>query len=657
MEIQDSQSSAPARARLIVGVSLVLGVFFDYFFFEKVPGIAFPIYIILVLFGLYTIANYSKKQISKDVIWLLVPLMFFSIMVFVRSSILLTFLNVAASLLLLLLISEVAFLGGRLRNFLVADYIKIFFLPFRFIRPLLQTLSDLFSLITINKDQRVFSRVVRGVFMTIPVLVVFLLLFSSADLIFQKYLSDLISFNIEEETVARAVLVLIATLIYIGAYSYSLKEREDQIILKQNNRDYNIGRVESSILLGSVNALFFIFILVQLTYLFGGESNISAQGFTYAEYARRGFFELITVALVSLLLLFVTEKFVVRGESQHTPGFKILGTLIVVQVILIMTSAFTRLSLYEEAYGFTTSRLYSHAFIVLLAVIFCLLLYKIHKDNREDTFGFRVFVSIILFLVAMNFLNPDAFIARKNIERYESTGRLDIYYLSSLSDDAINEKIKILGMRDEDLGKSFARELYWISKNNDPTHSSKWQSLNISRMRAEKVFSSKVSELEQYKDYKQYRTDLTTGSNNKTILSDADFISVVDPEGKVVARGDINNDGYEDAIVEQVNCGASCSVDLQIVFGDQNSVAKLFVPVEYGNFEPSYVGSSAVKSEITNISIKNGIISLTGKGLGCTPPETNKQCTQERWNLERTVTYRFNGREVVQLSIYPPHTD
>jgi len=139
----------------------------------------------------------------------------------------------------------------------------------------------------------------------------------------------------------------------------------------------------------------------------------------------------------------------------------------------------------------------------LLAIIFCLLLYKIYQDRRENTFSIRVFFSIVLFIVVMNFLNPDAFIARRNIERFEATGKLDINYLSHLSDDAIPVIIEVLNISNEDLRKSFARELYWRTQNSDSPYFSQWQSLNISRIRAYRTLNSKMGELEPYKDYQQ----------------------------------------------------------------------------------------------------------------------------------------------------------
>lgn len=502
MDTQNTRSNTLAKTRIVTGISLVLGILFDYFFYGKIPGISFPLYIILVIVGLFIIANFLKKQINKEVFILLVLLIFFSTMVFVRSSGLLIFLNVIASLLLLLVITEISF-SGKVKSFSIEDYIKIFFLPFKFIHPLFQTLSNLFSLRDATKDRKVFSQIVKGVLMAIPALFVFLLLFSSADLIFQKYVSYLINIDNALEIFFRFILILIVMIVFIGAYTYSFREKEGRIIAQQNSKNYTIGHIESSILLGSVNFLFFVFILVQFTYLFGGESNIAIQGFSYAEYARRGFFELIAVAVISLFLLLTTEKYVIEKETEHRLGFKILSTTLVILVILIMASAFIRLSLYEEAYGFTALRLYSHAFIILLAVIFCLLIYKIYQDRRENTFVLRVFLSIALFIVVMNFLNPDAFIARRNIERFDANGKLDIYYLSRLSDDAISDIIKVLNISNEDLRKSFARELYWRVKNSDSLYFSQWQSFNISRVRANKILNSKIRELEPYKDYQK----------------------------------------------------------------------------------------------------------------------------------------------------------
>jgi hypothetical protein len=130
-----------------------------------------------------------------------------------------------------------------------------------------------------------------------------------------------------------------------------------------------------------------------------------------------------------------------------------------------------------------------------------LLIYKIHWNKRESAFAFQVFVSVLLFLAGMNLLNPDLFIAQQNIERFTTTGKIDVYYLSTLSDDALPEVVKTLEMLDGDMKNSLGYQLYWrTQQDNDST---KWQSFNISRSKAKEVLDSRIKELENYKDYQR----------------------------------------------------------------------------------------------------------------------------------------------------------
>lgn len=141
----------------------------------------------------------------------------------------------------------------------------------------------------------------------------------------------------------------------------------------------------------------------------------------------------------------------------------------------------------------------------------------------------------------------------------------------------------------------------------------------------------------------------------KTILPDSAFLKdfiKYDSNAKIVARGDINSDGYEDAIVQVVSCGASCSIDLVAVLNLGNNKTEGIMNSDFG---PAYVGSSAAKSNVTNVEIKNGIISLIGTGLECTNGVTSESnlCTQDKWSVVKTVKYKYDGRSIVQLSVFP----
>lgn len=477
-EIHESRGFAGGL--IITGVSLVLAAAFEHLVFGKLLGIGFPLFVLLILAGGFALTK--KKRFEGEFLWVLIPLLFFSWMVFVRTSELLTVLNVFATGLLLLLLADLL-TGKKLRSFILREYAKVVFLPLRFIRPFMETASDIVSLRGVHRHSEVIGQILKGILMAVPVLILFAILFASADMLFNKYISDLLTFDIEEETVARIVRFVILTCVFTGAFSFSLRAAETSTPGHVVKKRLTVGVIQMSIFLGAINVLFLLFILVQLVYLFGGEENVVVEGFTYAEYARKGFFELIAVAVFSFLLLLATEQTLPKKENSHTKPFKVLSGVLVLQVLIIMFSALKRLSLYEAAYGFTTLRLYSHAFIFLLAVIFCIFLYKIFIDTRENTFAFRVFLATMSFLVLMNLLNPDAFIARQNIKLFAETSGLDTDYLSTLSDDALPETIDVL-LKDKAAEFIYAEKL---DRHFEENSGYSWQSINIARIKAQNL--------------------------------------------------------------------------------------------------------------------------------------------------------------------------
>jgi len=503
--MQELSINALARISAVIVVSLVLGFGFDYLFIDRALGIGFPLYIIFIILGLLLLATTFQKQINKRIIWLMIPLGFFSLMIFVRSNGLLHAIDIIATIIILLIIAKLI-PKGRIKNLLTKDYFKILLLPLWFIEPFFKTISDLIKLFAVSKNQKIISKISKGVIIAIPILAFFILLFSSADVIFRKYVVDLLDINLKQATIYHIFFVSVVTLIFMGAYSYIFNKKEPKLKSEeeQDTKKSRLGRVETYTFLGLVNLLFLVFILIQLVYLFGGESNVTSQALTYAEYARRGFFELIAIAVASFLLLRVTEILVEKRDSIHTLIFKILSCALIAQVSLIMISAFKRLWLYEQVFGFTTLRLYSQAFIFLLAAIFIILLIKIVMDEKDNVLAFRSFIAVLLFLAVMNIFNPDAFIAKKNIDLSKESGKLDMMYLYRLSDDAVPVMIEAykLPHLDDEYGAVMASNLYWrLELKKSTNFFNDWQSFNISRNKAENLLESNIEELEKYKNF------------------------------------------------------------------------------------------------------------------------------------------------------------
>lgn len=130
-------------------------------------------------------------------------------------------------------------------------------------------------------------------------------------------------------------------------------------------------------------------------------------------------------------------------------------------------------------------------------------------------------------------------------------------------------------------------------------------------------------------------------SSQNTTLTDEEFTKISeDPEAKILTRGDINKDGFEDAIIAETFCGASCSINLAIVL-NQNNQKTVFL--ENAVFE-GYTSGTALKSDINEISINNGDILITGKGLDC-----GYNCTEENWNIVKTLKYEFIENTIVRI--------
>lgn len=202
-------------------------------------------------------------------------------------------------------------------------------------------------------------------------------------------------------------------------------------------KPWSLGIIEVSTVLGLMNLLFLCFVAVQVRYLFGGASLIlNSPGMTYAEYARRGFFELVTVAALVLPLLLLAHWFLRRDNPAHERVFHLLAGAQIALLFVIMASAFARMRLYQSEYGMTELRLYTTAFMGWLAAVFAWFGVTVLRGRREH-FACGALVAAFVVTGLLHLLNPDAFIVRANAA-LAGTGRgFDAGYAASLSADAV----------------------------------------------------------------------------------------------------------------------------------------------------------------------------------------------------------------------------
>ena len=160
--------------------------------------------------------------------------------------------------------------------------------------------------------------------------------------------------------------------------------------------------------------------------------------------------------------------------------------ILIAEVGVVIFSAFKRLSLYIDAYSMTELRFYVAGFIILLFVLFVLLAVKFIKSKQEQFFAFGTLLSLVAFLITVNLVNPDAFIAESNMKQYSQTGKIDVDYISNLSADAASSKIELYNKLEGEDKKALG-ELLQKQKDNLQKSSEDWQSTNFSRSQALKL--------------------------------------------------------------------------------------------------------------------------------------------------------------------------
>ena len=250
---------------------------------------------------------------------------------------------------------------------------------------------------------------------------------------------------------------------------------------------FRLGTVEIGIILVLVNLLFLSFVIVQVPYLFGGMDFVqNTPDFKLAEYARRGFGELVVVAGLVLPMLLASHWLIRKEERFAGQLFRVLAGLQIGLLFVIMASAVQRLWLLTGnlGYGMTTIRLYPLIFMFWLAVVFVWFGATVLRGARQY-FAWGALWSAFFILGATHVLNPDEFIVRTNIALMHEGREFDASYNSQLSDDALPVLFEAIpDMNEDDRGTVILRlASHYCRKrlDNDPRswNFSRWNSMRL----------------------------------------------------------------------------------------------------------------------------------------------------------------------------------
>lgn len=279
-----------------------------------------------------------------------------------------------------------------------------------------------------------------GLLIASPLLIVFGALLASADLIFRDVVTRVFDMDLSR---------IVSHLIPIAFISWIVAGWLLALLLRVNHGEkpfaipqfIELGVVEIGIALGLLNLLFLTFIGIQVRYLFASDQWVQiTPGVTYAEYARQGFFQLVLVVALALPMLLAGDWLL---GTQSRRGFRWQAGIMLGMLFVILTSAWHRLALYQEAFGWTVLRFYVCAFILWLAVVMAWFLPTVLSGWRQGFLAGPILAAFIT-MASLHLWNPEDWIVRQNLARMQAGKTFDLAYTAQLSHDATPALLEVL---------------------------------------------------------------------------------------------------------------------------------------------------------------------------------------------------------------------
>ncbi|PFG41319.1 signal transduction histidine kinase [Georgenia soli] len=290
--------------------------------------------------------------------------------------------------------------------------------------------------ITATSDQRLLWPVLRTAAVSLVALVVFGGLFASGDAVFGSWVSALVPDLAWDSAIQRTfVLVAVAGVVLAACYLALNPPRVDRLALPAAQP---VTRAwEWLVPVGMVVAVLAGFVLAQATAMWGGHDYVRRQtGMSYADYVHQGFGQLTVATTLTLVTVALAVHKAPRATARDRLVLRVALGVLCVLTLVVVASALFRMAVYQQAFGFTVLRVLVDVFEAWLGLLVLLVMVA---GVRWSAWWLprAALASGAALLLAVGLANPEGWVARQNIERYQETGKIDTWYLASLGPDAV----------------------------------------------------------------------------------------------------------------------------------------------------------------------------------------------------------------------------
>jgi hypothetical protein len=285
---------------------------------------------------------------------------------------------------------------------------------------------------------RVGTSWLRGGAIAAVLVVFFSVLLGSADPRFAEVIGALVP-DLSFDWLWLRVVVFALTAFFLGTWSFAAGSelRWDRLSPRSRVQPPAVWLLP----LASVDLVLLVFEVLQWDLLFSRyDARMYESDLSYADRVHQGFGQLVVVTLSALVLLAWAGWRTDRERPRHRAALLGAGGALVLLALGIVASALRRMWLYEQAYGWTLLRLEVGVFEIWLGVVLGIVA-LIWLIGRGPSVARIVLLSAAGTLVVLALARPEALVARWNIDRLQSTGKVDVDYLSGLSADAVPDLV------------------------------------------------------------------------------------------------------------------------------------------------------------------------------------------------------------------------
>ena len=410
--------------------ALILSIWHSILFWDKEIGLSALLFAIPLIY--VTIKILEGKTENKKALLLSIPIILLSSTYFIFNNELFNALNIVIIPLLYIIMMMLATTKELKIKSIIFKILAIIIEPFNYFGEVIVELKNkILPAKEEKQEKREKKNIIKATILTGLIVIIVLILLGTADSEFASLSLDILDaiINLSLPSLVIRIGVIIILFFYISSFFINILSKGNGLN-EINNEEENSKKENLTInmILTTLNVIYLIFCVTQTKQLLNIENVI------YSEFARKGFFQLMVVTLINLLVILkATSKDLKETEKQAKYKKTMCIVMIIFTFILIILS-FTKMNLYIEQYGDTRLRLLVK--FTLLTETILLIPTSMYIMSSKVNLVKTYLIIITTMYCIINFANIDNLIAKRNVQRFEETGKIDIWYLTGELDKA-----------------------------------------------------------------------------------------------------------------------------------------------------------------------------------------------------------------------------